>query len=64
MLAYDGVAAVGALIAEARPRGGSPFSTALTQPPGFAGANGAFRFCPNGPASAPRDRRGPQQRGA
>lgn len=48
-LAYDGVAAVGALVAEARSQGGSPFSTArLTQPAGFAGVNGPFRFTPNG----------------
>ena len=41
-LAYDGIAAVGALIAQARGQGGSPFSTArLTQPAGFAGVNGA-----------------------
>jgi hypothetical protein len=40
---------VGALIAEARGAGGSPFSTArLTQPAGFAGVNGPFRFLPNG----------------
>lgn len=49
VLAYDGVAAVGALIAEARTNGGSPFSTALiTQAQGFAGANGAFRFSADG----------------
>lgn len=49
VLAYDGVGAVGAMIAEARARGGSPFSTArLTQAQGFAGANGAFRFAPDG----------------
>lgn len=49
VLAYDGVGAVGAMIAEARARGGSPFSSArLTQPQGFAGANGAFRFAPDG----------------
>lgn len=48
-LAYDGVAAVGAMIAEARASGGSPFSSArITQPQGFAGVNGAFRFLPNG----------------
>ncbi len=47
--AYDAVAAVGALIAEARNSGGSPFSTdRLTQPAGFAGVNGPFRFLPNG----------------
>jgi len=48
-LAYDAVAAVGAMIADARASGGSPFSTArITQPQGFAGVNGAFRFLPNG----------------
>ncbi len=48
-LAYDGIAAVGALIAQARSQGGSPFSTArLTQPAGFAGVNGPFRFNANG----------------
>ncbi len=48
-LAYDGVAAVGALVAQARSQGGSPFSTArLTQPAGFAGVNGPFRFMSNG----------------
>ncbi len=49
VLAYDGIGAVGALIAEARAAGNSPFSTArITQAQGFAGANGAFRFSPNG----------------
>ncbi|WP_299130867.1 penicillin-binding protein activator [uncultured Amaricoccus sp.] len=48
-LAFDGVAAVGALIAEARANGGSPFSTErLTQSSGFAGASGPFRFTPSG----------------
>lgn len=48
-LAYDGVAAVGALIAEARSQGGSPFSTGrLTQSSGFAGVSGPFRFLPSG----------------
>jgi ABC-type branched-subunit amino acid transport system substrate-binding protein len=48
-LAYDGIAAVGALVAQARTQGGSPFSTArLTQPAGFAGVNGPFRFNPSG----------------
>jgi hypothetical protein len=48
-LAYDAVAAVGALVAQARAQGGSPFSTArITQPGGFAGVNGAFRFLTNG----------------
>jgi len=48
-LAFDGVHAVGAMIAEARAGGGSPFSTArLTEPAGFAGVYGPFRFTPNG----------------
>lgn len=48
-LAYDGIAAVGALIAEARVNGGSPFSPArITQGAGFAGSNGAFRLLPGG----------------
>lgn len=49
VLAYDGVGAVGALIAEARASGGNPFSTArVTQAQGFAGAGGAFRFSADG----------------
>ena len=48
-VAYDGIAVVGALIAQARAQGGSPFSTArITQPGGFAGVNGAFRFNSDG----------------
>lgn len=48
-LAYDAVAAVGAMIAEARSQGGTPFSTGrLTQPSGFAGVNGPFRFTSGG----------------
>jgi ABC-type branched-subunit amino acid transport system substrate-binding protein len=49
-LAYDGIAAVGALIADARARGANdPFAAErLTQPAGFAGVNGAFRFTPSG----------------
>lgn len=48
-LAYDGIAAVGAMIAQARAAGGSPFSTSrLTQSSGFAGVNGPFRFTPDG----------------
>ncbi len=48
-VAYDGVAAVGALIAGARADGSDPFTDAkLTQSAGFAGVNGAFRFNPNG----------------
>jgi hypothetical protein len=47
--AFEAVAAVGALIAEARNSGGSPFSTArITQPSGFAGVNGAFRLNQSG----------------
>jgi hypothetical protein len=47
--AYEAIAAVGALIAEARGSGGSPFSTGrMIQPSGFAGVNGPFRFTPNG----------------
>jgi hypothetical protein len=50
-LAYDGIAAVGTLIAQARSQGGSPFSTArLTDPAGFAGVNGPFRFGQSGRA--------------
>lgn len=49
VVAYDGINAVGTMIAEARAEGGSPFSTArLTQPRGFAGASGPFRFTPDG----------------
>jgi ABC-type branched-subunit amino acid transport system substrate-binding protein len=48
-LAYDGIAAVGALIAQARAEGGSVFSDArLTQGSGFIGATGVFRLFPNG----------------
>lgn len=48
-LAFDGIHAVGAMIAEARANGGSPFSTQrLTEPSGFAGAYGPFRLLPNG----------------
>lgn len=47
--AYDAINAVGAMIAEARAQGGSPFSTGrLTQARGFAGAGGPFRFTPDG----------------
>lgn len=50
-LAFDAVAAIGALVAEARAQGGSPFSTArLTQASGFAGANGPFRLTASGVA--------------
>jgi ABC-type branched-subunit amino acid transport system substrate-binding protein len=45
-LAYDGIAAIGAL---ARRSGGSAISKdALTQSAGFAGVAGIFRFLPNG----------------
>lgn len=45
-LAYDGIAAIGALVAQ----GNSNALTAgaLTQPTGFAGVNGPFRFLSNG----------------
>ncbi|HEU0221846.1 MAG TPA: penicillin-binding protein activator [Paracoccaceae bacterium] len=45
-LAYDGVAAVGALVAEARAEGDEyPFAIdRLTDPSGFVGVNGIFRF--------------------
>jgi hypothetical protein len=45
-LAYDGIAAIGAL---ARSSGGAPLTReALTQPAGFAGVSGIFRLLPNG----------------
>jgi ABC-type branched-subunit amino acid transport system substrate-binding protein len=45
-LAYDGIAAVGALARSGRPE---PFGRAgLTQASGFAGVNGAFRLLANG----------------
>lgn len=45
-LAYDGIAAIGALVKSGRP---DPFSAAaLTQSAGFAGVNGVFRFMPDG----------------
>ncbi len=45
-LAYDGIAAIAALLAGGRP---DPFSrAALTQPAGFAGVYGIFRFLPDG----------------
>jgi len=45
-LAYDGIAAIGALVSQ----GNSDALTgaALTQPAGFAGVNGVFRLLPNG----------------
>lgn len=49
-LAYDGMAAAGALVSEARARGETfPFTAAaITDPAGFAGANGVFRLTPDG----------------
>ena len=45
-LAFDGIAAVGALVARSR---GNPFSTAsLTQGSGFQGASGVFRLRSDG----------------
>jgi hypothetical protein len=45
-LAYDGIAAIGAL---ARSSNGAPITReALTQPAGFAGVSGIFRLLPNG----------------
>jgi hypothetical protein len=45
-LAYDGIAAIGAL---ARTSGGAPITReALTQPAGFAGVSGIFRLLANG----------------
>ena len=45
-LAYDGIAAIGALARSSR--GGPITRQALTQPSGFAGVSGIFRFLPNG----------------
>lgn len=45
-LAYDGVAAIGALISGGR--GDALSRAALTQGSGFAGVNGVFRLTPNG----------------
>lgn len=46
-LAYDGIAAIGALAG--RVNGGTPLAKAdLTQSAGFAGVSGIFRFLPNG----------------
>ncbi len=49
-LAYDAVAAVGAMIKAARAEGATDtFSAArITNPAGFVGVNGIFRFTPNG----------------
>ncbi|MFQ5622170.1 MAG: penicillin-binding protein activator [Paracoccaceae bacterium] len=44
-LAYDAVAAIGAMLRESPPTDTQPFSRAhLTDPSGFAGVNGIFRF--------------------
>lgn len=45
-LAYDGIAAIGALAASGNT--GAVTKEALTQPQGFRGTAGAFRFLPNG----------------
>ena len=45
-LAYDGIAAIGALAAQGRPGGLS--RAALTQGQGFQGTAGIFRLLPNG----------------
>ncbi|MEM9010090.1 MAG: penicillin-binding protein activator [Pseudomonadota bacterium] len=49
-IAYDTVAAAGAMLADARQSGDdTPFSRDdLTDPGGFAGVNGIFRYLPNG----------------
>ncbi len=45
-LAYDGIAAIGALVRQGRSDALS--AAALTQPAGFAGVNGTFRFLADG----------------
>ncbi|MEO1536579.1 MAG: penicillin-binding protein activator [Pseudomonadota bacterium] len=45
-LAYDGIAAVGALVSQGNAN--ALTTSALTQGAGFAGVNGPFRFLPNG----------------
>lgn len=45
-LAYDGIAAIGALVAQGNAN--ALTAQALTQPVGFAGVNGPFRLLPNG----------------
>lgn len=48
-LAYDGIAAVGAMVQAAQSSGTGALSTAqITDPAGFAGVNGVFRFLGNG----------------
>jgi len=45
-LAYDGIAAIGALVRQGD--AGALTGAALTQPTGFAGVNGVFRLLPDG----------------
>ncbi len=45
-LAYDGIAAIGALVKAGQ--ADALTTTALTQPQGFVGVNGVFRLLPNG----------------
>lgn len=45
-LAYDGIAAIGALVSQGQSNALS--GVALTQPAGFAGVNGVFRLLPDG----------------
>jgi len=45
-LAYDGIAAIGALVASGN--SGALTKTALTASQGFQGTSGIFRFLPNG----------------
>ncbi len=45
-LAYDGIAAIGALIAQNQP--GALSAAGLTQPQGFEGTQGVFRLMPDG----------------
>lgn len=45
-LAYDGIAAIGALVAQGNRQ--ALTGQALTQPSGFVGVNGIFRLLPNG----------------
>ena len=48
-LAYDGIAAIGAMITSARASGDVALtSDQITDPSGFAGVNGVFRFRPDG----------------
>jgi ABC-type branched-subunit amino acid transport system substrate-binding protein len=45
-LAYDGMAAIGALVKQSGPASLNP--SGLTQGAGFVGVNGIFRFLPSG----------------